>query len=206
MRFLLIDDHPVVRFGLKKILKDSFPNLINDEASCPITTIKKLAENEYDLIILDTTLPNMGLFQLMDHILALNQNNKVLLFSMVSNYNIIKRFTKKGARGCICKSYTSAEIIYAVKKILSGKRYFVLIDTMINKNHFEGHPFDILTPRELQITTHLLEGHGTSSISSLLNIKTSTTSTHKGKILSKLGISNIAQLVELSKSYNFNKS
>tara|TARA_R110002124_G_scaffold176916_2_gene344880 strand:+ start:337 stop:963 length:627 start_codon:yes stop_codon:yes gene_type:complete len=206
MRFLLVDDHSIVRFGLKLLLQESFPISVLEEATNYTTSIKKLKENEYDLIILDITLPNTDTFQLIDRIFDFNPNNKILLFSMVSEYTIIKRFIKKGVRGFVSKNVEDDEILKAVKTTLDGKRYIDsdIMDAMINDNNFnfEGHPFRLLSERELQITTHLLEGQSITSIASLLNIQPSTVGTHKAKIMSKLGVSNIIQLVELSKSYS----
>ena len=205
-RFLLVDDHTVVRSGIKILLSDIYiPSEIH-EAINGETAIVQLKERDYDLIILDIQMPNTDTLGLMEFIHITYPQAKVLMFSMSAENIYAKRFMKAGAYGFISKEAPLEEITRAIQIILSGKKYIseslaekLAEDSFSGKS---GNPFNELSPREFEIVTLLLDGKTVTDIAHTLNIQTSTVGTHKARLFEKLAVTNILELKELATTYN----
>lgn len=206
MRFLLIDDHVVVRSGLKLILSDLYKPCIIDEAEDGESAIIKMKLHAYDLIILDIKMPNTNTFSLMEYIKNNYPDLKVLVFSMNSESIYAKRFLNAGARGFINKIAPLDEIVKAINVILSGKRYIseTLLEVLaeLGGDLKRENSFDALSPREFEIVSMLLAGDGISQIAHKLNLQVSTVGTHKARIFEKLKVTNLIELKELANTLN----
>jgi DNA-binding NarL/FixJ family response regulator len=206
MRFLLIDDHVVVRSGLKLILSDLYKPCIIDEAEDGESALIKLKLHFYDLIILDIKMPNTNTFTLMEYIRNNYPDLKVLVFSMNSESIYAKRFLNAGAKGFINKIAPLDEIIKAINIILNGKRYIseTLLEVLaeLGGDIKKENSFDALSPREFEIVSMLLAGDGISQIAQRLNLQVSTIGTHKARIFEKLKVTNLLELKELANSFN----
>ena len=205
-KFLLVDDHVVVRSGIKILLRDLYNPSEIHEAMNGDTATEKLKENEYDLILLDIQMPNTDTLCLMEYIRITYPTAKVLMFSMSAENIYAKRFMKAGAYGFISKEAPLEEITKAMAVILSGKKYIseglaqkLAEDSFSGKS---GNPFNELSPREFEIVSLLLDGKTVTDIAHILNIQTSTVGTHKARLFEKLAVENILQLKELATTYN----
>ncbi|MBK8610497.1 MAG: response regulator transcription factor [Chitinophagaceae bacterium] len=205
-KFLVVDDHVVVRSGLKILLLDIYTGAEIHEAMDGVSAIEKLKVNEFDLIILDIQMPNTDTLGVMEYIRITHPQAKVLMFSMSAESIYAKRFMKAGAYGFISKEAPLEEITRAIGIILKGKKYIseslaekLAEDSFSGKS---GNPFNELSPREFEIVTLLLDGKTVTDISHALNIQTSTVGTHKARLFEKLGVDNILQLKELATTYN----
>ena len=205
-KFLLVDDHVVVRSGIKILLRDLYNPSEIHEAMNGDTATEKLKENEYDLILLDIQMPNTDTLGLMEYIRITYPTAKVLMFSMSAENIYAKRFMKAGAYGFISKEAPLEEITKAMAVILSGKKYIseglaqkLAEDSFSGKS---GNPFNELSPREFEIVSLLLDGKTVTDIAHILSIQTSTVGTHKARLFEKLAVENILQLKELATTYN----
>ncbi len=205
-KFLLVDDHVVVRSGIKILLSEIYEHSEIHEAMNGDTAIEKLKAEVYDLIMLDIQMPNTDSLGLMEYIHITYPDAKVLMFSMSAENIYAKRFMKAGAYGFISKEAPLDEITRAISVILNGKKY--ISDSLAEKlaeDSFSGktgNPFNELSPREFEIVKLLLAGKTVTDISHDLNIQTSTVGTHKARLFEKLGVTNILELKELSTTYN----
>jgi len=205
-KFLLVDDHVVVRSGIKTLLSEMYNPAEVHEAMDGDTAMVKMKENSYDLVILDIQMPKTDTLGLMEYIHIKYPAAKVLMFSMSVENIYAKRFMKAGAYGFISKEAPLEEITRAINMILNGKKY--ISDTLAEKlaeDSFSGktgNPFNDLSPREFEIVSLLLEGKTVTDISHTLNIQTSTVGTHKARLFDKLGVTNILELKELATTYN----
>ncbi len=205
-KFLLVDDHIVVRSGIKTLLTDIYQPAEVHEAFDGDSTIAKLKENRYDLVMLDIQMPNTDSLALMKYIHENYPETKVLIFSMSAENIYAKRFMKDGAFGFISKEAPLDEITRAINIILKNRKY--ISETLIDKlaeDSLSGNPvnpFDRLSPKEFEIASLLLSGKTLSDISHSLNIHTSTAGTHKARLFEKLEVNNILELSELAKAYN----
>lgn len=204
---LLVDDHSIIRTGMKMIIEDFLPHSKIDEAENGDNAFEKIKHTEYDLIILDVNMPNTDSFGLITNILALNANYKILMFSMNSEEIYARRYLKIGAMGYVRKDAPETEIKKAIVTVLSNKRYLSpqmsekLLNEMNDKNPSEN-PFDKLSAREFEIVQHLIRGDSLAEICNKLTLHSSTVGTHKARIFEKLHCNNIIDLSSLAKLNN----
>jgi two-component system, NarL family, invasion response regulator UvrY len=205
-KFLLVDDHVIVRSGIKLLLSEVYNQSEIHEASDGDTAIEKLKTDSYDLIMLDIQMPKTDTFGLMEYIHIKYPSAKVLMFSVSAENTYARRFMKAGAYGFVSKESPLEEIIKAINLVLNDRKYISeSLAFKIAEDSFAGrsdNPFNKLSPREFEIVSLLLSGQTVSDISQSLNIQTSTVGTHKARLFEKLKVSNILELKELATAYN----
>jgi two-component system, NarL family, invasion response regulator UvrY len=205
-RFLLIDDHVVVRSGIKGLLTEIFKPCEIYEACDGDSAIEKLKSHQFDIIMMDVQMPKTDSLGLMDFIHIKYPDAKVLIFSMSSETIYAKRFLKAGAKGFISKTAPLEEITKAIDLIWNDRKYISesLAHSLADDSFSDKpeNPFDKLSSREFEIVSLLLSGDTVSEISKSLNLQVSTIGTHKGRLMEKLGVTNILELKELADSYN----
>lgn len=202
---LIIDDHSIVRTGIKLLAKEHLA-VITDEAADGRIALRKIKETKYDLLLLDINIPDTDCGKLLSTILTISPNTKVLIFSMNEEDLFARHYLKSGAKGFLSKKSSDAEIIRAIQQVLSGKRYIspqlaeLLGDDLAgNKN---TNPFETLSERELSVVNHLLRGNSISAISEIMTLHPSTVGTYKTRIFEKLAIKSLIDLTELARIYN----
>jgi DNA-binding NarL/FixJ family response regulator len=204
---LLVDDHYIIRVGIKQVIESFLFKSTIDEAYDGDSAIEKIKRNEYDLIILDVNMPNTDSFGLLTNILALKPNAKVLMFSMNDEGIYAKRYLTLGAMGYVRKDAPQGELQKAITAVLNNKKFISaelnekLLNDLNSKNKSEN-PFDKLSPREFEIVQHLTLGESVAEISQSLKLHTSTVGTHKARIFEKLNCNNIIDLSALARAHN----
>lgn len=205
-RFLLIDDHFVVRAGMKGVLGGLYRLSEVHEATDADSTIALLKKHTYDLVLMDIQIPNNNMLGLMEYIHTRYPAIKVLMFSMSAEQIYAKRFIKAGAMGFLAKDAPAEEIARALNLVLNNRKYIsvTLAETLAN-NAVAGvpeNPFNRLSAREFEIVSLLLSGKTLNSVAETLHLQASTVGTHKARAFEKLGVGNLIQLKELAGSYN----
>jgi DNA-binding NarL/FixJ family response regulator len=204
--FLLIDDHEVIRLGVKYMLLETFRPCSVTEAWDQQSAVQKLREMRYQLIIMDVYMPDANPIALMKQIKLLQADTPVLIFSMGSEKTYAGKFRNAGASGFISKAASLFELTKAITLVLNGRKYnsrseaVRFVDDALKNNH--TNPFQKLSAREFEIALLLLSGESVTRIAGLLGIKTSTAGTHKKNILTKLGIGNLIELAAIAKIYH----
>jgi two-component system, NarL family, invasion response regulator UvrY len=208
-KFLLIDDHVVVRSGIRMLLSDIYNDSEIDDAGDGESARKKITEKEYDLAMLDIQMPNTDTFALMEYFKNEYPQLKVLVFSMSPENIYALRFLKAGARGFISKDAPLEEIKKAIERVLSDKKYISEeLLSMLAEGTGTGadiNPFTTLSAREFEIVSLLLSGKTISVIAADLKLGISTIGTHKSRIFNKLKVTNLLEMKELANSYHFGK-
>ncbi len=205
--FLVIDDHEIVRHGLKLLIADFYPGTNIIEAQNEVAAIEVLKRVSFDLVFLDIQMPGSNSFDVLNFIISRQPNAKVLIYSMGSQTLYGKSLIKAGAHGYLSKDAPMSEIQKAMATVLDGKKYIsqellaVLVDDLANGA--PTNPFLKLSPRETEMTTFLLQGLSVSEISSRVNLQTSTVGTYKSRIFEKLDVTNLIQLKEIATLYHF---
>jgi two-component system, NarL family, invasion response regulator UvrY len=206
-KFLIVDDHDIVRQGLKLLIKDFYPTVDIDEARDGDTAEICLKNESYSLVILDIQMPNTNSFELLDYIINLHPQTKVLVFSMSPEAIYGKRVIKAGAHGYLSKESSMDEVKKALQTIMNDRRYVShkLLETLVDDdtNGKAANPFSRLSSREFEITTFLLAGLSVSEIAQRVHLQPSTVGTYKSRIFEKLNVSNVIELKELATIYNF---
>jgi DNA-binding NarL/FixJ family response regulator len=203
---LVVDDHRIVFSGIQLIFSSNKLDFLTQNCRNGDECIEILRKTKYDLIILDVNLPDTDTYSLMDLILKINPEQKILIFSMSSEEMYAKRFLKLGALGFVSKQASNDEFVLAVKKVLNGELYLsknvtkmLTTDALFPKNN---NVFDKLSAREFEIMSYFLQGHGSKEISNFTNLHSSTIGTYKFKIFEKLNIKSIIELRELAAVYD----
>ena len=210
-RILLVDDHSIVRSGLKSLIEDYIAHCTVDEAQDGDSAFEKIEKNDYDLIIMDVNMPNTDSFDTVETIFSFKPETKIIMFSMNAEEVYAKRFLKIGAMGYVKKDAPANEIKKAISMVLNGKKYMSeeLSEKLLNdlqKNNNSANPFDKLSSRELEIVQHLTQGDSVTEISQKLKLHTSTVGTYKFRVFEKLQCRNIIELSQLAKVHKVTSS
>jgi two-component system invasion response regulator UvrY len=205
-QILIVDDHSIVRTGIKVLLEAQL-NMSADEADDGRAALKLIKDRKYDLILLDINMPGMDCSQLINAVLSFDPDSNILIFSMNEEELFARHYLKLGVKGFLSKRSSPDEIIYAIRQVLSGKRYIsrelaeMLGDQM--NGHKNENPFLTLSQRELTVVSYLLKGNKISEIGDLMNLHASTISTYRNRIFEKLNIKSLIDLTELARIHHF---
>jgi len=203
MRFLVADDHSIVRMGVKLMLEADYPQVTIDEAENGNEIVEKIKLLSYDLLILDFQMPDTDTFSIISNVLARDKFIKILVYTMASEKIYAGKLFKAGVKGFLSKEAKHTELLKAVDAVLNGGIY---PNEQVLSNGKQAeitpiNPFATLSNKEMDILAYLVQGKTTKEISSLLNLQLSTISTHKFRIFRKLNVNNIIELIALTKEY-----
>lgn len=204
---LLVDDHSIVRKGLRLLIQDYIPHTNIDEAFDGTSALENIKRKNYDLVMMDINMPGTDSFVTLETILTIRPGLKVLIFSMNSEEVFARRFLKIGAKGYLRKDSNNSEIQNAIEEVLNGKIYVSpelsqkLVAGIRSKKQ-PDNPFDRLSSREFEIVQHMAQGNSVSEMAKKLNIHTSTVGTYKSRIFEKLQVQNLVELLSLAKAYD----
>jgi DNA-binding NarL/FixJ family response regulator len=198
MKILLIDDHALVRQGLKLILADHFPRASFGDARSAQEALQRVWKEKWDVIILDITLPGRGGLEILREIRRARPNVPVLVLSMHPEDQFAVRMLKAGAAGYLTKGSAGEELVGAIKKVLAGGRYVSaqLAERMASYLDIDVRkaPHERLSNREFLIMRLIASGRSVGQIAKELSLSVSTVSTYRSRILHKMDLENNAQL------------
>lgn len=199
IKILLVDDHPFVRLGIIHILENAMDFEYIHEASNGSELINMILQNEYDIVLLDISLPGRNGLDLLKEIKKLKPELKILIVSMHSEEQYAIRSIKLGASGYITKSAVPNELIMAIRMITQGKKYITtsLAEKIAhNLNTLEDNPkHDKLSERELEVMCMLGQGKTNNEIARELSLSPKTISTYRERILEKMNLKSTAEII-----------
>lgn len=199
MRILIADDHSIVREGLKQLLKRLPEVSIIDEVTTGTEALKEIKSNKYCCVILDISLPGMSGLDVLKNLSILHIETPVLILSMHPEEQFALRALKLGAAGYVTKDRAAEELLIAIRKIISGRKYVSpeLAEYMAGSmdNRFKELQQEKLSEREFQVMILLARGKSSNDIANELNISIKTVNTHRSKILAKMALKNNSELV-----------
>jgi DNA-binding NarL/FixJ family response regulator len=204
---LIADDHVVVRSGLKQLFALMGDIVVAGEAANGdevLATLKQ--ENQFDLVLLDLTMPGISGITLIAEIRALYPKLPILVLSMHNELQIAKRVLQAGAAGFVTKGSMQDILMDAVHKVACGGRFIdpVIAEQMMFEKApaVDLAPHEQLSERELQILKLFAKGHGINEIAEELYISNKTVSTHKARLMQKMGFASNAELVRYAADHN----
>jgi two-component system invasion response regulator UvrY len=200
VKILLTDDHQIVRDGLKQILQQIPDIEWIEEAKNGKETIHLEAQKEFDIIILDISLPDISGLEVLRTIKENHREIRILMLSMYSQAQYAVRAFKMGASGYLNKDSASDELIAAVKKIAKGGKYVTssLAEELADhlNDNYSGQPHEKLSEREFEIMLKLATGKSLREISTELFISEKTVSTYRTRLLGKMGMKKNAEITQ----------
>ena len=196
MNILLVDDHALVRDGLRRLLESSTGDAVF-EAQDGVQALDQLQRRAFDLVILDLNLPGLGGVELLRRILAA-ASVKVLVLSMHAEPLYAARALESGAAGYVSKNAAPDELLTAVRRVLAGGRY---VEAEIAQALALGagvEALDALNPREIEMMRLLVRGSSLAEIATQLGVRYKTAANLCTQIKAKLGVGRTADLVRLA--------
>lgn len=198
LRILIVDDHAVVREGLKHILRSEFKSLNISEAENADEAEAVLNSQKMDMVILDITMPGRSGLDVLRDIRRVHTSLPVLVLSIHPESQYALRVIKSGASGYMTKESAPRELVSAVEKILNGKKYLsepmtqLLLEEI--KHDSEKPPHETLSNREFEILCLIAKGTSLKDIAARLRLRPKTVSTYRMRLLEKMSMESNAEL------------
>lgn len=199
MKILIADDHGVVRKGLIQIIKEEFPQALIEEVSSGLEALDRLRLQSYSIAILDITMPGINGLDVVKQAASEALSSPMLVLTSLPEEQYALRVMKAGASGFIGKEKAGEELIAAIRKIISGRKY---ITESLSEQMAEGlsanpaqAPHETLSPREFEIMKLLASGKTVSEIALQLSIAIPTVSSYRRRVLDKMNFKNNAELM-----------
>ena len=200
-RVLLVDDHPLVREGLRAALRRVLPAARLQEAGAAAEALTQIAAHHPQLILLDVNLPGMSGLKLAGQIRTADPHVKMLMVAAEADPWTVQAALAAGASGFMAKTRSAECLTQAVLAVLSGEEFLcpdsqAALQQAVQHGGFDREPPGpaVLSSREREVLRYLAHGENTKNIASLLEISPKTVETHRQHIMAKLGLDNVAAL------------
>jgi two-component system invasion response regulator UvrY len=197
LRVMLVDDHPIVRRGVRNILVEAFPTSAVEEVGTGSEAISKIRNHRWDLVILDLSLPDGSGLDVLKRVREMHTRLPVLVLSMHASEQFARRAIAAGAAGYLTKDSADAELITAVTRIARGNKYFVheiLEEVALGLHPDRLRPDKQLSEREYEVFSMIARGKTVSAIAIELGLSVKTVSTYRRRVLEKMNMSSNAEL------------
>ena len=199
LRILIADDHPVFRRGLKQIIQETSDMVVVDEAADGREALRKAATGDYDVLLLDITLPFTNGVEVLSRLQNERPALPVLMLSMHPEEQYAVRALRAGASGYLTKESAPEELVAAIRKVSTGGKYVSasLAEHLacIVQNDGEALPHETLSNREHQVMCMIASGQTVSAAARELSLSVKTISTYRARVLPKLEMKNSAELI-----------
>ena len=203
IRIMLADDHTVMRAGLRALLERQSDLRVVAEAADGRLAVGLAEKENPDIVVMDVAMPGMNGIEATHQIVAKNPKTGVIVLSMHSDESYVLRALKAGARGYLLKDSAEGDLIHAIRAVRDGKSYFspavsrMLLEDYIRQLQHRGEEdsFELLTAREREILQLIAEGKSNKDVANLLNLSVYTVETHRTRILQKLNLHSVPELI-----------
>ncbi len=190
IRLLVVDDHALVRDGLRRVIELVPDMTVVAEAPDGATALERAAETNIDVVTLDLSLPDIGGIELVRRLREANPFLRIVVLTMYPEDQLASHLFELGVMAYLSKSRSSDELITAIRTVHGGERiYPASVDPRHERlqTHPQGEPHNQLSPREFQVFMGLIEGQTPSEIANTMDLSPSTVSNHIAAVKSKLG-------------------
>lgn len=201
MKILLIDDHKLIKLGIKVLLEDNEEFSVIDDCASKKEFVEKINNESYDLFICDISLPDGSGYDILEIIKEKNLNTKVIILSMHEDKSYMKKAFKLGASGYVTKSTAHEEILHAIDKVMFKN------DIYLNEKYatifyelFKEDKEIELSEREKEVGRYIVEGYTLTDIGEKLFLSVKTVDTYKKRLMEKTNTKKRSELVEYLKS------
>ncbi len=198
MRILITDDHALIRMGLKQLIQAGFGRAVLGEASNAAEALQQISDKEWDIVILDITMPGRSGVDILRDIKMLRPKLPVLILTACSEDQFAMRVLKVGAAGFVRKEMAPTELITAIKKVVAGGKYISqsLAEKLAThlQEDTQAPAHESLSDREYEVMRLLSKGNTPTEVSKILSLSVKTVSTYRTRILEKLHLRSNAEL------------
>jgi len=201
IRILLADDHAVVRQGFKMILSAQPDMEIVGEAGNGREAVEQAEQLRPDVIVMDVAMPELNGIEATRRLLASTPHARVIALSMHKDSVYVREILRAGARGYLLKDSGAGDLVSAVRAVASGESYLSPAVSNAVLDDYRKHvtdPIDLLSSREREVLQMLAEGKTNKEIATILNLSVYTVDAHRGRIMEKLNLHSINELVRFA--------
>ena len=197
---LLVDDHPVVRDGYRRLLENTPDIRVVAEANDGEEAFEKYVSTEPDVVVLDMSMPGIGGLETIRRIKSKDPKARILVFSMHDSKIMVTRAIESGAAGYLTKQSAAGQMTDAIRQVSTGKAFLdeAVVPDIVQAQLTGSDPLAKLSKREFQVFRNLAEGKPVVEIADLLSISPKTVGVHQTHIMKKLDLRNGAELTRLA--------
>ncbi|MCW9014822.1 MAG: UvrY/SirA/GacA family response regulator transcription factor [Gammaproteobacteria bacterium] len=198
---MLVDDHDLIRYGLRRLLEDQAGIEVIDEASSGEEALEKVRTARPDVILMDINMPGIGGFEATSRMSKSHPESRIIVLTVHSEGPLPKRILEAGAMGYLTKGCPVDEMVEAIQKVHAGQRYIApTIAQQLALSMLPGEEsiIDVLSQRELQVLIMISRGMRTNQISEKLSLSPKTVSTYRKRLHDKLDVSNDVEMMHLA--------
>ncbi|MCI4566451.1 response regulator [Lysobacter sp. CFH 32150] len=204
IRVFIVDDHALVRTGMRMILSAETDIEVLGEAESGEEALPQIRKLKPDIVLCDLHLPGVSGLEITERIVRGDYGTRVIIVSVLEDGPLPKRLIAAGASGYVGKGGDAAELLCAVRDVARGKRY--LASAIAQNLALSGigggdSPFDALSPREMEIALLLTQGLRQEDIAKRLSLSAKTVNTHKTRLFEKLSINDNIALARVASQY-----
>lgn len=208
-KILIADDHPMIRDGVRNLIKQNKDLIVIGEARNGEETLIEYVTKQPDLLILDISMPDKNGMDISREILEQNPDAKIIMLSMYDDEDYISRCLECGVKGYVVKNESGAELEYAIQAVIQGNNYFSrqaqdVIFKKYSQNVTRKRQRDeeiSLTNRETEIIELIAEGLTNQQMADKLFISPRTVETHRANVMKKVGVKNAVELIKKANQY-----
>ena len=200
-RILLVDDHAVVRQGFKMILDAQSDMEIVGEAANGREAVELAAQLRPDVVVMDVAMPELNGIEATRRVIAVDPHIRVIALSMHKDSVYVREILRAGARGYLLKDSGADDLVKAIRAVAGGESYLSPAVSNAVLDDYRKHvtnPIDLLTSREREVLQMLAEGKTNKEIAVVLNLSVYTVDAHRGRIMEKLNLHSINELVRFA--------
>ena len=204
---MLVDDHDLVRTGLKRLINDVEGFRVVTEAASGEEALQKAKTNDINIVLMDINMPGIGGLEATKKLLHIKPELKIIGVTMHDDEIFPQRLLKAGAVGYLTKGSDIDEMVHAIREVIAG-RHYICPDiaqqiALTQTRDFQQSPFETLSERELQVMIMLMDGQKVNVISDKLSLSPKTVSTYRHRLYTKLGVNNDMELARLALQHGF---
>lgn len=201
MRLLIVDDHPIMRFGVAQLLRQKWPDVVLDEAETLEDGVSKFSANPADVLILDLSLPDASGTESASRMLRVCKGKPILVLSLNAESAYAARLLQMGVSGYLPKDRASTELVTAIERLLEGRRYVTaamadrLLGLLDGKSP-SSLPHDALAQQEHRVMLLIAAGKSPAEIAEMMHLSVKTVGTYRARIFEKTGWKNNTELTK----------
>jgi DNA-binding NarL/FixJ family response regulator len=198
IRVFVVDDHAVVREGIKRIVQGAADMVLIGEAADGAEALARAEREAWDVMLLDLTLPDRSGLDVLIRVKALRPQGKIIVLTMHAEEQYAVRVLRAGADGFLTKGRSSQELLEAIRKVTTEGKYVTgrVAELLLSGPGGERAPHEALSDREMEVLLLLGRGMTPSAVAEALEVKPSTVSTHIRNVKDKLGVESLGDLVQ----------
>lgn len=198
IKILVADDHPIFRLGLKNMIEKNPDMIVADETDNGEEALNKALNNDFDVVLLDISMPGEDGMRVLKKIKQKKPNLPVMMLSMHPEKQFAMQALRWGAAGYLTKESAPKELIAAINEVSQGRKYITQslarLLTHFLKQGISGQAHEILSEREYQVMTMICSGKSLTKIAEELSLSLSTVSTYRQRVLKKMKLKNDVEL------------